>query len=104
MREQVISAYRALLRARKTSFSGDDIMLTQSAKEIRSKFEENRSVSSLTDIQKLVQEAREAADFLLNMVVQARLTERGTYELKLDKAHEGATLELPSEEKLSKAT
>ncbi|KAH9314036.1 hypothetical protein KI387_022663, partial [Taxus chinensis] len=79
MREEVIAVYRALMRARKKSFAGDDIMLTQSAKEIRSKFEENRSVSSATDIQKLVKDAKEAADFLLNMVVQARLTERGTY-------------------------
>uniref|UniRef100_A0A0D6RA76 Complex 1 LYR protein domain-containing protein n=1 Tax=Araucaria cunninghamii TaxID=56994 RepID=A0A0D6RA76_ARACU len=101
MREEVIAVYRALLRARTKSFAGDAPMLTHSAKEIRSQFEQNRAVSSPTEIQKLLEQARETADFLTTMVVQARLTDRGTYEMKLDKHHEGATLDVPSEEKIS---
>lgn len=104
MAKEALSAYRALLRARKKSFAGDLPMLTQSAKEIRSKFEENRAVSSTSEIQKLLQDAREATDFLTNMVVQAKLTDRGNYEIRLDKEHEGATLEIPAEEKVSNAT
>eukprot|EP00252_Welwitschia_mirabilis_P020226 TRINITY_DN4911_c0_g1_i1.p1 TRINITY_DN4911_c0_g1~~TRINITY_DN4911_c0_g1_i1.p1 ORF type:complete len:102 (+),score=16.07 TRINITY_DN4911_c0_g1_i1:110-415(+) len=98
-KQAVLSAYRALLRARKKSFAGDIPMLTQSAKEIRAKFEENRSVSNPSHIQKLLQDAQEAAEFLASMIVQAKLTDRGSYEVKLGKEHEGATLEIPSEDK-----
>ena len=148
VRGEVLSAYRALLRATRKSFAGDSLMLKGSASEVRKKFEENRDVSSEPEIQKLLEEAREASHFISNMIVQAKLNDRGGYgnepitfpfshvlldsfsimlpscslncpclmlpacslnrplniaEVKPDKDHAGATLEIPSEEIIRKS-
>lgn len=79
MKGEVLSAYRALLRATKKSFAGDTLMLTESAAEVRRKFEESRHVTSEAEIRKLLEEAREASHFISNMIVQAKLTSRGGY-------------------------
>ncbi|GMN55162.1 hypothetical protein TIFTF001_024280 [Ficus carica] len=100
---EVLSAYRALLRATRKTFAGDSFMLTQSAAEIRRKFEENRHVTSKEEVQRHLEEAREASHFITNMIVQAKLNDRGGYEVKPDKEHAGATLEIPSEELLKKS-
>ncbi|XP_057963891.1 mitochondrial zinc maintenance protein 1, mitochondrial [Malania oleifera] len=100
---EALSAYRSLLRATRKSFAGDTVMLKGSAAEIRKKFEENRNVTSQTDIQRLLDEAREASHFISTMIVQAKLNSRGGYELKPSKEHAGATLEIPSEELLKKS-
>jgi len=79
-RREVLSAYRALLKATRKTFSGDTVMLKESAVEVRKKFEENRNVSSEAEIQKLLEEASEASDFITNMIVQAQLnTDAGSY-------------------------
>lgn len=79
-RGQVLSAYRALLKATRKTFSGDTMMLKESALEVRNKFEENKSVSSQAEIQKLLQEAEEASHFITTMIVQAQLNpDSGTY-------------------------
>ncbi|KAJ8620561.1 hypothetical protein MRB53_029090 [Persea americana] len=103
-RGAALGAYRSLLRATRKSFAGDTLMLTQSGLEIRKKFEENRAVSSDSEIQRLVEEAREASHFISNMIVQAKLNDRGGYEVKPSQVHAGATLEIPSEEILPKST
>ncbi|XP_077239908.1 mitochondrial zinc maintenance protein 1, mitochondrial-like [Tasmannia lanceolata] len=103
-REAVLGAYRALLRASRKSFAGDNLMVTGSASEIRRKFEENRNISpDTTDIQKLIDEALEASHFISTMIVQAKLSPSGGYEVKPSKEHAGATLEIPSEEILPKS-
>ncbi|KAF3436449.1 hypothetical protein FNV43_RR23541 [Rhamnella rubrinervis] len=102
-RGEALSAYRALLRATRKSFAGDSMMLTASAAEIRKKFEENRSVTSEEEIQRHLEEAREASHFIANMIVQAKLNSRGGYEVKPSKDHAGATLEIPSEEIIAKS-
>ncbi|KAF2315012.1 hypothetical protein GH714_037553 [Hevea brasiliensis] len=94
---------RALLRATRKSFAGDSVMLNASASEVRKKFEENCHVTSQTEIQRLLEEASEASDFISTMIVQAKLNERGGYEVKLGQDHAGATLEVPSEEILRKS-
>lgn len=99
----MLRAYREVLKATRKSFAGDTQMLKASAMEVRSKFEENRSVNSDSDIQKLIEDAREASNFISTMIVQARLNDRGGYEVKLNKEHAGATLEIPSEEILKKS-
>ncbi|GKV22166.1 hypothetical protein SLE2022_332580 [Rubroshorea leprosula] len=103
VRGEVLSAYRALLRATRKSFAGDTMMLNASAAEIRKKFEENRQVTSEAEIQRYLEEAREASHFISTMIVQAKLNDRGGYEVKPDKVHAGATLEVPSEEMLRKS-
>lgn len=100
---EVLSAYRSLLRATRKSFAGDTLMLTQSAAEVRRKFDENRNVTSETEINRLLDEAREASHFISTMIVQAKLNSRGGYEVKPSKEHAGATLEVPSEEILPKS-
>lgn len=79
MGSQALRAYRALLRATRKSFAGDALMLNQSAVEVRKKFEENRGVSSPAQITDLLEEAREASHFISNMIVQAKLNDRGGY-------------------------
>ncbi|KAE9589232.1 hypothetical protein Lal_00000056 [Lupinus albus] len=104
MRGEVVRAYRAVLKATRKTFAGDTLMLKQSAIEVRSKFDENRNVTSDTEIQKLLEEANEASQFITTMIVQAQLNpDSGTYVVKPDKEHAGATLELPSEEIIRKS-
>ncbi|XP_062025128.1 mitochondrial zinc maintenance protein 1, mitochondrial [Rosa rugosa] len=102
-RAEALNAYRSLLRATRKSFAGDTVMLKGSAAEVRQKFEENRGVTSEEEIQRLLGEAREASSFISTMIVQAKLNSRGGYEVKADKDHAGATLEIPSEEILRKS-
>ncbi|KAL5713080.1 hypothetical protein ACHQM5_015190 [Ranunculus cassubicifolius] len=101
---EALSAYRALLRATRKSFKDDSLMLNESAMEVRKKFEENRNVSSDSEIQTLLDQAKEASHFITNMIVQAKLNPSGGYAVKPSKDHAGATLELPSEEILPKST
>ncbi|KAL2323653.1 hypothetical protein Fmac_028032 [Flemingia macrophylla] len=102
-RGKVLSAYRSLLKATRKTFSGDSMMLKESAVEVRKKFEENRKLTSEAEIQKLLEEAEEASHFITNMIVQAQLnSDAGTYMVKPGKEHAGATLELPSEETIRK--
>ncbi|KAF5190727.1 Terpene synthase like-22 [Thalictrum thalictroides] len=100
---EALRAYRNLLRATRKSFEGDNLMLNQSAIEVRKKFDENRNVTSDTEIQKLLEDAKEASHFITNMIVQAKLNPNGGYAVKPSKDHAGATLELPSEEILPKS-
>uniref|UniRef100_A0A5B7B0E9 Complex 1 LYR protein domain-containing protein n=1 Tax=Davidia involucrata TaxID=16924 RepID=A0A5B7B0E9_DAVIN len=100
---EALSTYRALLRATRRTFAGDSLMLTESAVEVRRKFEENRHVASETEIQRLLGEAREASHFISNMIVQAKLNSRGGYQVQPGKEHAGATLEIPSEVILEKS-
>ncbi|KAH7578337.1 hypothetical protein JRO89_XS01G0369900 [Xanthoceras sorbifolium] len=101
VRGEALGAYRALIRATRKSFAGDTLMLRESAKEIRNKFEENRHLTSQAEIQRHLDEAREASIFMSTMIVQAKLNDRG--EVKPGKEHAGATLEIPSEEILKKS-
>lgn len=72
--------------------------------EVRKKFEENKNVTSETEIQKLLEEAAEASDFITTMIVQAQLnSDAGSYVVKPGKEHAGATLEIPSEEIIGKS-
>ncbi|KZV21551.1 Complex 1 family protein [Dorcoceras hygrometricum] len=79
MGSEALSAYRAVLRATRRTFAGDTLMLRESAAEVRKKFEENRHVTSAADLQRLLEEAREASHFISNMIVQAKLNDRGGY-------------------------
>ncbi|KAL6208421.1 hypothetical protein ACLB2K_019370 [Fragaria x ananassa] len=102
-RVEALKAYRSLLRAIRKSFAGDTVMLKGSAAEVRQKFEENRGVTSEAEIERLLGEAREASSFISTMIVQAKLNSRGGYEVKPEKDHAGATLEIPYEEILHKS-
>ncbi|XP_048504531.1 mitochondrial zinc maintenance protein 1, mitochondrial isoform X2 [Beta vulgaris subsp. vulgaris] len=79
LRAEVLQAYREVLKATRKSFAGDTQMLKASAKEVRTKFEDNRKVTDELDIQKLINDAREASHFVSTMIVQAKLNDRGGY-------------------------
>ncbi|KAK1293372.1 hypothetical protein QJS10_CPB17g01294 [Acorus calamus] len=100
---EAVAAYRALLRATRRTFAGDSLMLSQSAAEVRRHFDEHRDETDQTKIREQIDGAREAVHFVSNMIVQAKLSSRGTYEVKPEKDHAGATLEVPSEEILKKS-
>lgn len=76
---QALAAYRALLRATRKTFAGDTLMLAESAAEIRRKFEENRGVAEEAEVNRLLDEAREASHFISHMIVQAKLSSSGGY-------------------------
>ncbi|KAF6155586.1 hypothetical protein GIB67_004580 [Kingdonia uniflora] len=75
---EALRAYRSILRATKESFKGDTVMLNQSAIEVRKKFEENRYITSETEIGVLLDQAREASEFISTMIVQAQVNDRGS--------------------------
>ena len=75
-----------------SAFRGDTVTLNASRKELRARFDENRaSLSSggqqQEQIDQALADAAEAADFLRTFVVQAKLNERGNYEMKLEPHH-----------------
>jgi complex III assembly factor LYRM7 len=75
-----LAAYRAVLRAARRTFSGDDLMLTESAVEIRRRFEEHRRLApGSEDAARALSEAREAAHFITNMIVQAQRAPSGSF-------------------------
>uniref|UniRef100_A0ACD5U2H2 Uncharacterized protein n=1 Tax=Avena sativa TaxID=4498 RepID=A0ACD5U2H2_AVESA len=97
-----LAAYRAVLRAARRTFSGDQLMLTESAVEIRRRFEEHRGLApGSEDAVRALSDANEAAHFITNMIVQAKRAPSGSFVVKPEKAHAGQTLEIPSEETLS---
>ncbi|KAJ7520138.1 hypothetical protein O6H91_05G031700 [Diphasiastrum complanatum] len=97
---EVKSVFRALLRARKRCFAGDEQMLNASAQQIRSEFDQHRQISDQNELHRLLQQARETVEFLALNVVQAKLNDRGNYEMKLSKEHAGTSLEEPDLGKL----
>jgi len=62
-------------------------MLQQSRRELRSKFEANKSVSDQAAQNKLLAEGEEAASFIRTFVVQAKLNERGNFQMKPEPHH-----------------
>ncbi|KAL9667862.1 hypothetical protein QQ045_002231 [Rhodiola kirilowii] len=58
-------------------------MLRESTLEVRKKFEENRNVGSDVEIQRLLDEANEASQFISTMTVQAKLTPTGAYAVSM---------------------
>ena len=71
-----LPAYRALLRAARTVFAGDVEGLKMAQGAAREEFRKNAGAPA-DEIDRLVAEARDAREFLLNNVVQAAPTEHG---------------------------
>lgn len=72
-------SFAALLRAARASFAGDAPALAASRAEARKVFRANAGVTDAERIRKLVADAHDAAGFLEESVVQARLNDRGVY-------------------------
>ncbi|RCV18074.1 hypothetical protein SEVIR_3G277800v4 [Setaria viridis] len=98
-----LAAYRLVLRAARRTFAGDRLMLQESAVEIRRRFEDHRGLAPGSDeLARALEDAREAAFFIGHGIVQATRGPSGSFVVKPESAHAGATLEVPSEEILSK--
>lgn len=93
-----VTLFRELLRARRKCFAGDARMLKLSRTQIRDSFDQNRHVSDPSLLDQLFVEGQEAIHVFTNDIVQAKLNERGNYELKPGMEHAGSTLEVPSPE------
>ncbi|CAI5483605.1 unnamed protein product [Closterium sp. Yama58-4] len=78
-RPSALSAYRTLLRAIRKSFPGDQHAQSAGRAEVRGHFEGNRGEADERRLAELERDARDAAEMLRTMVVQARLNERGNY-------------------------
>jgi len=61
--------------------------LSAAKREIRQKFEENRTHAGGAALTELIAEAYDAADFIKTQVVQAERNERGNYTMKIEKHH-----------------
>ncbi len=81
LRPQVLRGYRALLRSIDTVFRADAAAVLHCRGEARKAFRLNAAVplSDTARIQALVDEAREATDFLHQNIAQARVNAAGRY-------------------------
>lgn len=70
-RARVLGSYRALLRARDATFKGDSTMQQRVTQEIKNAFYLNDHVKDENEIEKLVMNASEAANFIRFGIVQA---------------------------------
>lgn len=75
-----LAAYRAVLRAARRTFAGDQLMLKESAVEIRRRFEDHRGLAPGSDeAARALADAREAAHFITHMIVQATRAPSGSF-------------------------
>ena len=95
MKNQVLQGYRRLLRAASRLFKGDDFALNQARRELRFNFEKNRNVSQVEQIKIHLGEIEEAADMLENHFVQAKVNDRGNYEVGLNKGGDVSLADTP---------
>jgi hypothetical protein len=76
-------AYLNLLRASSALFHGDTHALGAARFTLRQAFEERRGERDAARAADMLSEAREAAEFMRNNLVQAKRTPRGTYAVEL---------------------
>ena len=67
------------MRIQRSLFRGDDFAQTQAVTVLRSEFEKNRHVTDENEVERLLSEGHDAAEFLKLNVVQAKLNDRGNY-------------------------
>ncbi len=104
-RQRVLSLFKTLQRTSQSVFRGDPRALTAARDKIRTEFEKNRGVRSETAVEELIQHGKDCdtvrsqrayvcffdvfsililnPQVLRENVLQARLTDRGTYEVNV---------------------
>ncbi|XP_072020549.1 complex III assembly factor LYRM7-like [Amphiura filiformis] len=85
MRDKVIACFRALHRARRVVFEGDERALDAARIKINEEFSKNKSETDPEKIQEFIKIAEDAENLLKKTVVQAREKEGGKYELRITK-------------------
>eukprot|EP00803_Ostreobium_quekettii_P006152 evm.model.scf_561EXC.7 EVM.evm.TU.scf_561EXC.7 scf_561EXC:44806-48196(-) len=78
-----VAAYRHLLRVVRSTFKGDGFAQAKAHDEIRARFEAARHLVDDSDVQKRLEDARDAANCLQDFVVQAALNDRGSFRIKV---------------------
>ena len=73
----VTRSFRALLRTVRETFSGDAVALSKSRAAVRDQFRANARERDATKIARLVADAHDAASFLRESIVQAKLSTDG---------------------------
>ena len=86
-------AFRALLLAVREKFAGDAAALRTCREEARKHFRANAGVRDAAKAAALVADALDAAKFLRESVVQARLTPEGRYAMAIPRQPGQATQE-----------
>jgi complex III assembly factor LYRM7 len=87
-RAEVLGSYRYVMRAVRATFQQDAVAVRRSREAARAEFLKHRGASGAA-LRKLVDDARDAADFLRSSIVQARLSPSGRYEMKLRAVEDG---------------
>lgn len=80
------ATYRALLKAQRVVFAGDPAALVAGRAETRMRFLEQAG-AAVDAVPALLQEANDAAGFLLENIAQTELNEKGNYELTPETRH-----------------
>lgn len=73
----VTRSFRALLRTVRETFSGDAVALSKSRAAVRDQFRANARERDAAKIARLVADAHDAASFLRESIVQAKLSKDG---------------------------
>lgn len=86
----MLRGYRKLLRSSRKLFANDTEALAGASKELRAQFEKHRYVTDAVELDALVKDIDDVFEMMEVNLVQARLNERGNYEVGLaGKAVEG---------------
>ncbi len=86
--QAVRSAFRAVLRAQRSAFSGDAEMIATAQRATRVEFDKSSAElaqSKGAPLAERLASAEETVHFLRNHVVQAPLNARGNYEVSVSK-------------------
>lgn len=95
-----VGSYRTLLRTISHVFTGDAKALQTGRLSARQGFRANAAVHDPDAIAKLVDEARDATEFLREHIVQAKINNEGNYALKVHgdfREEAKMTLQTPAE-------
>lgn len=79
----VVSSFRVLLRVVNETFAGDLKAIQTCRREAFKQYRANAGERDAARIQKMVADALDAAQFLRESVVQAKLNEQGNYAMRV---------------------
>mmetsp|Transcript_4118 Transcript_4118/g.7873 ORF Transcript_4118/g.7873 Transcript_4118/m.7873 type:complete len:128 (+) Transcript_4118:30-413(+) len=82
-RSAVLGGYRRLLRASRELFAGDRVALASSRVELRKNFLKHESETDPKVLQQLLTDIDEVETMMRENMLQAKLNERGNYEVEL---------------------
>ncbi|XP_066156656.1 complex III assembly factor LYRM7 [Euwallacea fornicatus] len=83
LRREVLNSFKALHRARKTVFKGDERALTEGRKRINEEFKKQKHVQNETSIQELINYAQAVECELRMCVIQAKEVSPGVYQAEI---------------------